>query len=135
REESGSEPYDVYLDSKGFVSWYAETAKYCAAKPIHLDISTEAALLSSLAVMIGEYKHFVEENSGWQLLWNDRNQSRSEKAAQLLFLGIVKHYCQANDIDISKEPNIGRGPVDFKVSHGFSIRALIELKLARNTRF
>jgi len=31
--------------------------------------------------------------------------------------------------------NIGRGPVDFKVSIGYVLRALIELKLAKNTKF
>lgn len=134
-EERGSEPYNLENDTKGYVHWYAETAKYCAAKPIKFDISTETQLAESVRVMIEEFRHFVEENSGWQLLWNDRNQSRSEKAAQLLFLGIVKHYCQANDIDVSKEANIGRGPVDFKVSRGFLLRALVELKLARNSKF
>ncbi len=53
----------------------------------------------------------------------------------MLFLGIVKHYCRANNIDISKEVNIGRGPVDFKTSHGYSFRALLELKLAKNSKF
>jgi hypothetical protein len=52
-----------------------------------------------------------------------------------LFLGIIKHYCQANNIDISAEPNIGRGPVDFKASKGFNLRVLLELKLARNSKF
>jgi hypothetical protein len=85
--------------------------------------------------MIRQHKHYIEENGGWKLLWNDNWIPKSEKAAQLLFLGIIKHYCKANDIDVSPEPNIGRGPVDFKVSHGYSFRALIELKLARNTKF
>ncbi len=48
---------------------------------------------------------------------------------------IVTHYCRANDIDISREPNVGRGPVDFKTSRGHKLKALLELKLARNTRF
>jgi len=74
-------------------------------------------------------------HAGYRLLWNDNETSRSERAAQLLFLGIVKHYCAANNIDISPEPNIGRGPVDFKVSRGYKLRALLELKLARNTKF
>ena len=64
-----------------------------------------------------------------------QQKEQVRKAAQLLFLGVVKHYCRANDIDLSPEPNIGRGPVDFKVSKGFTCRALLELKLARNTRF
>ena len=45
------------------------------------------------------------------------------------------HACSANNVDLSREVNIGRGPVDYKASHGSEFRALIELKLARNTRF
>jgi hypothetical protein len=85
--------------------------------------------------MVLAFRHFVEENAGWRLLWNDNRTNKSEEASQLLFLGIVKHYCHANDIDISPEPNIGRGPVDFKASRGFQYRALLELKLAKNTKF
>jgi hypothetical protein len=85
--------------------------------------------------MVDAYRHFVEENGGWRLLWNDNETHRSEKAAQLLFLGVVKHYCQANDIDVSPEPNIGRGPVDFKLSRGARLRRLLEVKLANNTKF
>jgi hypothetical protein len=85
--------------------------------------------------MVREFKHFVEENQGYRLLWNDNGTSRSERAAQLLFLGIIKHYCQANDIDISAEANVGRGPVDFKASKGYRLRVLLEVKLARNTKF
>ncbi|MFC2022161.1 hypothetical protein ACFLTR_02985 [Chloroflexota bacterium] len=44
-------------------------------------------------------------------------------------MGIIKHYCKANDIDISREANIGRGPVDFKVSQCYQLCVLIELKL------
>jgi hypothetical protein len=47
----------------------------------------------------------------------------------------VKHYCQANNIDVSPETNIGRGPVDFKLSDGYINRTILELKLARNTKF
>ena len=69
------------------------------------------------------------------MLWNENKTPRREDAAQDLFLGIVKHYCKANDIDISREANIGRGPVDFKVSYGYKLRTLIEVKLAKNTKF
>jgi iron uptake system EfeUOB component EfeO/EfeM len=57
--------------------------------------------------MVNEFRHFVEENAGWWLLWNDNNNSKSEKVAQLLFIGVVKHYRHVNNIDISPEPNIG----------------------------
>jgi len=135
REEHGSEAYDLDLDQKGYLSWYAATAAYCEEKPLKFELSTVAELKKAVDSMIGEFRHFVEQNAGWKLLWNNRQKPKNETAAQLLFLGIIKHYCRANDIDVSKEANIGRGPVDFKVSRGYSLRALIELKLARNTKF
>ena len=65
---------------------------------------------------LAEFRNYVENNAGWKLLWNDNGAPKSEEAAQLLFLGVIKHYRKANNIDISREVNIGRGPVDFKVS-------------------
>ena len=46
-----------------------------------------------------------------------------------------RQHCQANDIDVSPEPNIGRGPLDFKLSRGAQLRRLLEVKLANNTKF
>jgi hypothetical protein len=37
------------------------------------------------------------------------------------------------EFDINREPNNGRGPVDFKVSFGARDKSLIEFKLASNT--
>jgi hypothetical protein len=37
--------------------------------------------------------------------------------------------CERSDVDVSREANVGRGPVDFKFSAGWRRRALIELKL------
>ena len=42
-------------------------------------------------------------------------------------------YCEANDLDITPEAETGRGPVDFKFSHGLQRRVLVEIKLSTNT--
>jgi len=128
-------PYDIELDEKGYVRWYDATAIYCQNRPLAFQITSETDFFKVVDQMVDEYRHFVENNAGWRLLWNDNGTRKGERAAQLLFLGIVKHYCQANNIDISREVNIGKGPVDFKVAIGYSFRALLELKLARNTKF
>jgi len=134
-EERPPEPYNLTRDPQGLVSWYDKTAEYVAGHPLALLIETEADFIAAVDRMVHSYRSFVEDNRGWNLLWNENGTPRRESAAQDLFLGIVKHYCQANNIDISREPNIGRGPVDFKVSMGYNVRALLELKLARNTKF
>jgi hypothetical protein len=134
-EERPARPYNFERDEQGLVNWYKASGSYVQSHPLSFDLKDESDFLKVVEKMIEEYKHFVEENAGWRLLWNDGGSNKSEKAAQLLFLGVVKHYCKANDIDISPEPNVGRGPVDFKASQGHALRALIELKLARNSKF
>lgn len=70
------------------------------------------------------------------MLWDEKgNKPKSEEASQLIFTGIVKHYCKANNIDLNREVNLGRGSVDFKFSSGYQNRALIEVKLAKNSKF
>jgi hypothetical protein len=129
------DPYDFKVDKRGLTKWYDASAEYCNKKPLALLFSTEEKFILSINNMMAAFKNFIENNRGWSLLWNDNKTPKSEEAAQLLFLGIVKHYCQANNIDISKEVNIGRGPVDFKASQGSSFRSLLELKLAKNSKF
>lgn len=45
-----------------------------------------------------------------------------------------KNYISANDLDISFEPDAGRGPVDFKVSRGGD-KTIVEIKLSTNTQY
>lgn len=59
---------------------------------------------------------------------------RPEKAAQRLFFAVAHAYCKANDLDLTPEADTGNGPVDFKVSRGFSGRVLVEIKLSRNSK-
>lgn len=134
-EARGGSPYDLHMDRKGLVAWYDATLEYCKAHELSLEVKSQKSFFDVVDKMVAEFQHYIEQNEGWKLLWNDNGTSRNEKAAQRLFLGIVKQYCEANNIDVSREPNIGRGPVDFKVSHGYALRALIEVKLARNTKF
>jgi hypothetical protein len=134
-EQRGPVSYDFSRDPKGIVRWYEATAKYCQSHPVSFSIESKESFFDVISKMVSVFQNYVENNEGWGLLWNDNKTPRSENTAQQLFLGIVKHYCQANNIDISREPDIGRGPVDFKVSHGYTLRALLELKLAKNTKF
>ncbi|MDE2029199.1 MAG: hypothetical protein KGI97_01405, partial [Alphaproteobacteria bacterium] len=85
--------------------------------------------------VIEDFRNFIENNGGWSLLWNENETPKREEATQLTFLGIALGLCKFNNVDVSKEVNIGRGPVDFKMSSGYTCRALIEVKLAKNTRF
>jgi hypothetical protein len=74
----------------------------------------------------------VEENNLWELLWYG-DVPKKERASQLLFSAVAEGLCRVNDIDISPEPNMGGGPVDFKLSKGHSARVLVEMKMSTGT--
>ena len=133
-EGRDGQPYDFEQDSEGFVSWYKPTQEYCTRFPISLVSHSESALVSFLDAVLRRFQHFVELEDGWRLLWNGVAR-KHEPAAQLLLLGIVKHYCRANGVVVHPEPNIGRGVVTLTDGTGMSLRALLELKLVPNTRF
>lgn len=86
-------------------------------------------------MFVEKFRNYIENQGGWTTFWNDNKTPKSENAVQFVFLGIVKHYCDANGIDISREPNIGRGPVDFKFSNGAEHKAVLEVKLINNSKF
>lgn len=134
--ENGSDPYNLVIDPKGFYTWARNTSKYVQKHPLFLFAQDQVTFKAFIENVLHQYEHFIENNSGYKLLWDDNfTKPKSEEAAQLIFTGIVKHYCKANDIDLNRENNLGRGPVDFKFSKGYSNRALIEVKLARNSKF
>jgi hypothetical protein len=133
-EQHEPKPYDIGRDSQGLIAWYKPTQEYCSRHPIKLDSRSKAALSNFVDVMFERFKHFVEQEDGWRLLWNGGTR-KNEPAAQHLLLGIIKHYCQANEVAISSESLLGRGVVTLSTSDTESVRALLELKLAVNGRF
>lgn len=175
-----------------------------ASNPLSLAAKDTASFLNFVEAIIEQYRNFIENNSGWDLLWNEKrslqvkksvdssfsdteeaklrkdeegdslneygkliNESNSqelldsgtladssskeatdkdevpaaseirlpkkENAAQIAFVAVVRNYCRANNIDLTREANIGRGPVDFKFSSVYQDRALLEVKLASNS--
>jgi hypothetical protein len=135
-EERGGKCYDLGSDPQGLYQWDRAAFLYVRSHPQRLPTPrSRNQFLSILRTIVEQFKHFVEEEGGWRLLWNDTGTPKPEGAAQLLFQGIVKHYCRANDVDVSREVETGRGPVDFKFSAGYRSRALLEVKLASNSRF
>jgi hypothetical protein len=76
---------------------------------------------------IGAFQHHVEKGNLWEALWAD-NTPKRERASQLIFYAIADAYCKAHDIDLSAEPNMGGGPVDFKFATGYNARVLVEMK-------
>lgn len=100
------------------------------------DITNDDDFYTQIKEFVQYYKEFIEIKSGYKLLWNDtKTTARSEEDVQLLFKGILEEHCRANNIDFTREVNQGMGPVDFRFSCGYSNRVLLEIKLAKNTKF
>lgn len=77
------------------------------------------------------FKQYVENQDGYKLINRAGEPFSQEKEVQLFF-GLI--WCKT-DFDVNREPNNGRGPVDFKVSYGSKDKALIEFKLASSSSF
>jgi hypothetical protein len=79
---------------------------------------------------VATFKHYVEHQDGYTLI--NRGAGRpfaSEKEVQAFF-GLL---LQPSRFDVNREPNNGRGPVDFKLSAGAYDKSLIEFKLANSS--
>ncbi len=75
------------------------------------------------------FKHYVENQDGWRVI-NRAGQPFAKETEVQLFFGIIWF---GSVFDVNREPNNGRGPVDFKVSIGTADKSLIEFKLASNS--
>jgi hypothetical protein len=84
-------------------------------------------------MILTQFKKNIEENRLYEFLYKDDGKPRHEVFAQRLFYAVGDAYCQANDVDLSREPNAGNGPVDFKLSAGYSGRLLVEIKKSNNS--
>ena len=74
-------------------------------------------------------KHVLEDRDGYRLLYLDGKPIQRENDLQILY--ILTWF--ASELDCNREVNNGRGPVDFKVSHGRRDSTLVEMKLAKNS--
>lgn len=76
-------------------------------------------------------KHVIEHGGGHKLfIGKDGKLIRKEKDLHVLY----KLTCFGSNFNVSQEVNNGRGAVDFLISNGAVDKALIEFKLASNTK-
>lgn len=135
REGSARRPYDFPRDPAGVVQWEPAANAFTEAHPLVFPGATDqASFIAVVEKVVDQFRLFVEERSGWTLLWN-RADEKPEHAAQVLFYGIARNYCTANGIVVDREPDLGRGPVDFKFSNGYRLRAHLEVKKLHNGKF
>jgi len=129
--------YDFARDTLGLFSWdyYGRAAaekfplKIAQARP-----KTTAELMQVLNLIVAQFKKNIEDNKLYEVLYGENGEPRPEVFGQRLFYAIADSYCAANDVDLSREPNPGNGPVDFKLSVGYHGRVLVEIKKSMNDR-
>jgi len=104
--------------------------------PFRLEQKRELDLGSASVIVaaINEQFAFLIENWGLaKLLWRDRVNPHHERVAQMIYFAVADSYCKANNLDITPEADTGTGAVDFKFSHGYDSRILVEIKLSTNS--
>jgi hypothetical protein len=74
-------------------------------------------------------KDVVENKGGHRFFYKDGKPFRYEKDLQIMF----RLVWFGTPSDLTTEANDGRGPADFKVSRGAKDKAIVEMKLAKNT--
>jgi len=135
-KKASNKTYDFSSDPFGEIIWYNATKEYINKFPLDLSnfiLNSQYINVKSIAKEVcNHFKSLVEENGLWKLLYNDNLKPKREEAAQLIFFGIASSICEKNNIDLSREVNNGRGPVDFKLSQGQKEKILIETKLSTN---
>jgi hypothetical protein len=126
--------YDFNRDPEGLLSW-SDIADNCVKQnPLSLAqvrLDSPDKVFKCVCRICDQYATLIEDNGLNELLY-DKGKLRHERFAQLLFYGISDAYCRANNLDLSREPNGGHGPVDFKISRGYNVRVTVEVKYSSN---
>lgn len=130
-----AQPYDFNTDSSGEYIWLQAAKEYTEKFPLEFSeqpVKDISDVLTITRIICQKFKTLIEDNGLHDLLYDSNKKPKHERAAQLLFFGIADSYCTANNIDLSREINGGRGPVDFKLSKGAKDKVVVEIKLASN---
>jgi hypothetical protein len=130
------ENYDFLADEAGFVRWLDAARHYANQYPLDLSIDTVKSPEEVLEIVLKichKFKYLVEHNGLNKELYNEKTLiPRREETSQKLLYAIADIYCEAHNIELTRESDAGRGPVDFKFSSGYQSRILIEVKLSKN---
>lgn len=131
-----AKPYDFENDPAGEMNWYEDGQAFAVANPIKISLNRPKNIddvTTIVGLIIDQYKHSIENQNLYELLYKEPISAlkpKNERAAQRLFYSIADTYCKANNVMISREPNAGNGPVDFKVGSDYNTQVLVELKLS-----
>jgi hypothetical protein len=126
--------YDFATDPEGLFIWrrihetIAKDFPLILKTPKTLDLEQARGVVSQI---IEQFQHLIENRGLSKELWHS-GKRRNEKSVQRLFFAVADSYCKANNLDVSPEVDTGTGEIDFKFSHGYDSRVLVEIKLSDN---
>ena len=129
--------YDIEGDPRGELFWrklvnsLPSTEPFELQSPRRLDSEGVAKVVEQI---IKQFQFLIEERRLSEELYDATGKPRPERSAQRLFFAVAYAYCKANDADLTPEADTGNGPVDFKISSGFTGRVLVEIKLSTNSK-
>jgi len=135
----GQTPHNAYpvgADPEGLTAWAsagldaAEKNPIAIAKPV---APTADELKKVVLKIVEQFRHLVESCGLNKDLYRASGGPRHESTSQRVFFAVAYAYCKANNIDVSPEIDTGNGKIDFKFSHGFDKRVLVEIKLSTNS--
>lgn len=129
--------YDFGEDPRGVVNYDTATVEFADTHPLPETTTprNQTELSTLIGRVLGNFKTFIEQGGGWRLLWNSDGSEKNENAAQLVFMGMAREYLRLFGVEVDREVELGRGPVDFKISAGNNVRLLIEVKKAHTGTF
>lgn len=132
-KESRIEEYNFEKDSLGIIALANYLSSLKEKDFLINEVDKNNTTFEITKCICQRFKYQIENKKAYQILYTDNLKPRKEKIAQQLFLCIADSYCKANNLDLSPECNMGRGPVDFKTSEGDKDKTLVEVKLTRNS--
>lgn len=86
--------------------------------------------LDEARAAVATFKHYVEHQDGYTVINRGGGQPFATEKEVQAFFGLL---LAPSRFDVNREPNNGRGPVDFKISAGAYDKSLIEFKLAKSS--
>jgi hypothetical protein len=107
--------------------------EYIGSEIIHVSNSEDLWNLVK-SFFSANIRHRVEQDEGYRTLTESADgeserRLRDEKELQVTLKHWLEDLCRPYGIDINRETQTGRGPVDFKFSIGKSMKCIVEVKL------
>lgn len=133
------DPYNLNIDIAGFYNLKPFADSQDKVIVPTKQPKSQSDLLNSTVELLEQFKRGIEDNGGNKLLYHKtstgvviKEKPHREDVLQTLFYLVADLYCSKAKIALHREPNAGRGPVDFSLSLNYDTKVLVETKKSTN---